>query len=79
VDVPTDMLNMLSASVANTVIFPMQDVLCLSGEHRMNFPGHPEGNWAWRFSWDQVQPWQTIQLAKMTAEHGRAHPAYLTR
>jgi 4-alpha-glucanotransferase len=79
VSVPTDMLNMLSASVANTVIFPMQDVLCLAGEHRMNYPGHPEGNWAWRFSWNQVQPWQTIQLAKMTAEHSRAHSCHLNK
>jgi len=45
----------------------------------MNYPGHPEGNWAWRFSWDQVLPWQTIQLSKMTTEHGRTHPAYLPR
>jgi 4-alpha-glucanotransferase len=79
VNVPLDMMNMLSASVANTVIFPMQDVLCLSGEHRMNFPGHPEGNWKWRFSWNQVQPWQTIQLVKMTSEHGRAHSSTLAK
>ena len=44
-----DMMRALSASVANTVIFPMQDVLGLSSEHRMNFPGHPAGNWEWRF------------------------------
>jgi len=63
----------LSDSVANLVIFPMQDVLGLSGEHRMNFPGHPQGNWEWRFSWDQIQPKLTQALAKMTFEHGRIH------
>jgi 4-alpha-glucanotransferase len=71
VDVPWDMMAALSASVANTVIFPMQDVLCLSGEHRMNYPGRAEGNWEWRFSWEQVQPWQTIKLAEMTDLNGR--------
>lgn len=72
IDVPWDMIAVLSDSVANTVIFPMQDVLCLSGEHRMNYPGSNKGNWEWRFSWEQVQPWQTLKLAKMTAENGRS-------
>ena len=72
VNVPWDMISALSGSVANTVIFPLQDVLCLSGEHRMNYPGRPDGNWEWRFSWEQVQPWNTIKLAKITASNGRS-------
>lgn len=67
-----DMMRTLSASVADRVIFPMQDVLGLAGEHRMNFPGKPEGNWGWRFSWDQVQPWHGKTLAAMSAVHGRS-------
>lgn len=62
-----DMMRALSGSAANTVIFPMQDVLGLSSEHRMNFPGHPEGNWEWRFPWQQVQPEHAARLAEMTA------------
>ena len=42
------------ASVADIVIIPMQDVLNLGGEARMNFPGKPAGNWTWRFTWEQV-------------------------
>ena len=72
IDVPWDMIGALSASVANTVIFPMQDVLCLAGEHRMNYPGSTTGNWEWRFTWEQVQPWQTIRLAKTTADNLRS-------
>lgn len=72
IDVPWDMIVALSASVANTVIFPMQDILCLSGEHRMNYPGSPEKNWEWRFTWEQVQPWQTVRFAKITAENSRS-------
>jgi 4-alpha-glucanotransferase len=72
VDVPWDMIAALSGSVANTVIFPMQDILCLSGEHRMNYPGSSIGNWEWRFSWEQLQPWQTIKLSKITAVNQRS-------
>lgn len=42
------------ASAADIVIIPMQDVLNLGGEARMNFPGKPGGNWTWRFTWQQV-------------------------
>lgn len=70
-DIVWDMMRALSKSVANTVIFPMQDVLGLSGDHRMNFPGQPAGNWEWRFSWDQVLPEIAKKLVKMSADHGR--------
>ncbi len=42
------------ASVADTVIIPMQDILELDSKARMNFPGKLGGNWTWRFDWDQV-------------------------
>lgn len=42
------------SSVADIVIIPMQDVLNLGGEARMNFPSKLGGNWTWRFTWDQV-------------------------
>lgn len=44
------------ASVARLAVVPMQDVLALGGEDRMNRPGVPDGNWRWRFLWEQVQP-----------------------
>lgn len=70
-EIHCSMMRALSGSEANTVIFPMQDVLGLSGENRMNFPGHPEGNWEWRFCWQQLQPEQTKKLAEMTLECNR--------
>jgi 4-alpha-glucanotransferase len=36
------------ASVADTAIVPLQDVLGLGNEARMNLPGRMEGNWRWR-------------------------------
>ena len=41
-------------SVAHLAVIPMQDVLELDSGHRMNTPGTVEGNWLWRFQWDQV-------------------------
>lgn len=50
------------ASVANTVLIPMQDILGLGSETRMNKPGSQSGNWAFRFSWDQLTPESTTRL-----------------
>ena len=79
-----DMIRAISSSEANTVIILMQDVLGLSGDHRMNLPGHHAGNWEWRFSWDQIRPQHAQALAKIAAEYGRGphnnkHYAYHVR
>ncbi len=39
---------------ANLAIVPLQDYLGLGSEARMNLPGHANGNWQWRFDWDQI-------------------------
>lgn len=59
------------ASVADLAIHPMQDVLRLSREHRMNRPGTPEGNWGWRFTWADVGPEHAGQLRHLTRLYGR--------
>jgi len=66
-----DMINALSASAANTVIYPLQDVLGLNSDHRMNIPGTAWGNWEWRFSWAQLQNWQTERLEHLTTLYKR--------
>ncbi len=43
------MIRTLMASVANTVLYPLQDVLGVGSEGRMNLPGSSSGNWRWRF------------------------------
>ncbi|MGR9052491.1 MAG: 4-alpha-glucanotransferase [Gammaproteobacteria bacterium] len=50
------------SSVANLAVIPMQDVLELGAEHRMNIPGTTENNWKWRFNWSQLHDWQVQQL-----------------
>jgi 4-alpha-glucanotransferase len=42
------------SSVANTALFPLQDVLGLGSEARMNVPGTASGNWAYRFRAEQL-------------------------
>jgi 4-alpha-glucanotransferase len=59
------------ASVADTVIIPMQDVLGLGSEARMNLPGRAAGNWRFRFSWDQVTPEVVERLATMIRVYER--------
>lgn len=43
-----DLIRSAMASPANTTIFPVQDILGLGGEARMNVPGTTENNWEWR-------------------------------
>ncbi len=49
-EIQWDMIRLALASVADTAIVPMQDVLGLGNESRMNLPGTASGNWRWRFS-----------------------------
>lgn len=65
------MIQSLSQSRANTVIFPFQDVLGLDGAHRMNTPGVAHGCWQWRFDWSQVLDEPARRLAALTHAHGR--------
>lgn len=53
-DICFQLIRAAYASVANTVVIPMQDMLKLDSSARMNFPGKLGGNWVWRFSWDQI-------------------------
>jgi len=59
------------ASVANTVIIPLQDVLGLGSEARMNLPGRASGNWRFRFSWDQLTPDIVHRLRTMVETYDR--------
>jgi len=67
-----DLIRAACASVADTAILPMQDILGLGSEHRMNFPGEREGHWEWRFSWAQVKPEHGERLAHLCRLYGRA-------
>ena len=71
-DIAWAMMRAGAASVADTVLHPMQDVLVLPSDCRMNLPGSAAGWWVWRFEWSQVHPWHGQRLADMTRLFGRA-------
>jgi 4-alpha-glucanotransferase len=70
-EVHWDLIRAACASVADTAIHPMQDILGLDTEHRMNFPGKCEGYWEWRFEWSQVLPEHASRLAHLCRLYGR--------
>jgi 4-alpha-glucanotransferase len=70
-DIAGDLIRAACASVANTALYPLQDVLRLSGAHRMNKPGQPEGCWAWRFTWADVRPEHADGLHRLCQLYGR--------
>jgi 4-alpha-glucanotransferase len=55
-DIVGELIRTAYASVADIIIIPMQDILKLGSEARMNFPGKLGGWWSWRFTWNQVNP-----------------------
>jgi 4-alpha-glucanotransferase len=67
-----DFIRALIASVADLTIVPLQDVLGLGSEARMNLPGRPGGNWRWRFAPEALTPDITERLRKLTDIYGRA-------
>ena len=68
------MMRLAAGSVASVCIFPLQDILVLGSESRMNTPSAPQGNWAWRFGMNDLKP-QTAaglaQLSEMTDREGK--------
>ncbi len=64
------MIRTLMMSVADTVVFPMQDVLGLGSEARMNTPSVARGNWRWRITPEQSWP-DPQRLRRMSEAYGR--------
>jgi 4-alpha-glucanotransferase len=58
-------------SVADLAIVPMQDVLGLGSEARMNLPGRAKGNWDWRLQEKQIHTAQTQRLRELTQVSSR--------
>ena len=66
-----DLIRSAFASPAHTAVVPLQDYLGLDGAHRLNRPGVAEGNWGWRFRWDDVAAGLAQQIAELGIEHQR--------
>jgi 4-alpha-glucanotransferase len=65
------MIRTLLASVADTVLFPMQDVLGIAGEGRMNTPSTASGNWRWRVRAEALAAPVAARLGELTGLYDR--------
>lgn len=75
VDIAWDLMRLGLVSVANYAITPLQDVLRLGSEARMNTPGRLGGNWAWRCPAEALSEELARQLRQLTRAYGRLQPA----
>ena len=64
-DIVWAMMRAAAGSVANLCIFPLQDVLGLGSEARMNTPAGAHGNWTWRYGLHDLDPAVAAKLAKL--------------
>lgn len=67
-----DLIRLAWASVADLAVAPLQDVLSLGREARMNTPGVSQGNWQWRFASDMMSDDLLLKLADLTEIYGRS-------
>ncbi|ABA21444.1 4-alpha-glucanotransferase [Trichormus variabilis ATCC 29413] len=67
-----DLIRLALSSVANQAIIPLQDILGLGNEARMNFPSIAEGNWAWRYDSATLKDELSDRLKILTKLYGRA-------
>lgn len=67
------MIRAVMESAADLALVPLQDVLSLGSEARMNIPGTVEDNWAWRFTTGDLNADVQSQLLRLTRSTGRQY------
>jgi 4-alpha-glucanotransferase len=67
-----DMIRAALSSVAELAIVPIQDLLGLGSEARMNTPGTGVNNWGWKLTPGQITPDVETRLRELTRLYGRA-------
>ena len=66
-----DMIRLAESSVADTAVIPMQDLLGLGAEARMNIPSTMGINWMWRMKEGEATPELAEKLHRITQIYGR--------
>jgi 4-alpha-glucanotransferase len=66
-----DLIRLALASVADRAIFPMQDLLGLGADSRMNAPGKATGNWDWQMLPNSLSEDLVGRLRFYTGVYGR--------
>ena len=70
-DIVWDFIRMAMASVSRYAIVPLQDVLNLDNDARMNTPSTLGGNWTWRYRTEALNPWVSNRLKELVDLYGR--------
>lgn len=70
-DIAWDLIRTAHESVADWAIAPLQDVMRLDDDARMNAPGSGEGNWGWRYAAHQLHEGLAGSLRELTETYGR--------
>jgi 4-alpha-glucanotransferase len=70
-DVPWELMRLAMASVARLAVVPMQDILGLGTEARMNYPAKTKGNWRWRMRDGLLTTRLADQLCRLTETYAR--------
>ena len=70
-DIARELMRMAWGSSADYAVAPLQDLLRLGTDARMNLPGRPGGNWRWRLRGDQLTPEAVDWLGELTTLYGR--------
>jgi len=78
-DIVWDFIRMAMASVACFAIVPMQDVLNLDSDARMNTPSTLGGNWAWRYRPEALNKWVSGRLRELVDLYGRNPKLWLDK
>lgn len=68
-----DIIRVALASIADTAVVPVQDLLGLGNESRMNLPASTDGNWKWRFHENDLTDEIAARLKKLTEMYGRKY------
>jgi 4-alpha-glucanotransferase len=68
---PWPLIRTALASVARLAVIPLQDLLSLGPEARMNTPGIAQGNWRWRFDWAEWPDALSAQFREWNTRYGR--------
>lgn len=72
-EIQWDFIRAVWASVADTAMTPMQDLLGLGNDARMNLPASNAGNWQWRFRKDDLSDEIAARLRRLTEIYGRTN------
>jgi 4-alpha-glucanotransferase len=70
-EISMELVRLAMMSPSNIAVIPLQDILGLDADSRMNFPSTPSGNWCWRFLPEMLKPEISSELLKMTLTYGR--------